>query len=260
MTTERKAGPGQVAPTSTFELDRGSPVPLHLQAELRLRHILAEPRYQKGELLPDELSLAKQLGISRNTLRAAISRLVQEGLLERRPGVGTRVFQERTSSGLSTWLSFTREMARQGIQVQTFEVVAERLRATAEVAAALQIQRESSVLRLDRLRGWNGLPAVHFRSYLHPRLGLEPRDDFERPLYELIAERSKVLPERSQQELLAVEAEPWVAERLMVPPGSPVLVRRHRVYDRLGKPLEYAIDTIRSDRFTLTLTMTSEDR
>ncbi len=242
------------------QLDRESPVPLHLQAEHRLRLLVAEPRYQKGELLPDELTLAKDLGISRNTLRAAIARLVQEGLLERRPGMGTRIVRERTSSGLHAWLSFTREMAKKGIDVQTFEVVSERLRADQEVASALQVPRESSVLRLDRLRGWDGIPSVHFRSYLHPRLGLEPRDDFNMPLYELITQRCRIFPERSVQEITAVEAEPWVAARLLVPPGSPVLVRRHMVYDKFGKPIELGIDTIRSDRFTLTLTMMSEDR
>lgn len=245
---------------SAAPLDRESPVPLHLQAEHRLRLMVAEPRYQKGELLPDELTLSKDLGISRNTLRAAISRLVQEGLLERRPGMGTRVLRERTSSGLHAWLSFTKEMAKKGIEVQTFEVVSERLRADQEVASTLQIPRESSVLRLDRLRGWDGIPSVHFRSYLHPRLGLEPRDDFSLPLYELIAQRCKVFPERSIQEITAEEAQPWVAERLLVPVGTPLLVRRHMVYDKFGKPIELGIDTIRSDRFTLTLTMTSEDR
>jgi len=241
-------------------LDHDSPVPLHLQAEHTLRLLVAEPRYQKGELLPDELTLARELGVSRNTLRSALGRLVQEGLLERRPGLGTRVLRERTSSGLQGWLSFTREMAKQGIEVQTFEVVSERLRANAEVASALQVPRESSVMRLDRLRGWDGIPSVRFRSYLHPRLGLEPRDDFNVPLYELIAQRCRVFPERSIQEITAVEAEPWVAERLLVPAGSPVLVRRHMVYDKFGKPIELGIDTIRSDRFALTQTFTCEDR
>lgn len=241
-------------------LDRHSSVPLHTQAELALRALVAERRYQRGERLPDEVTLAKRLGISRNTLRTALARLVAEGLLERRQGAGTRVRTETVTSGLTQWLSFSLEMARKGIEVQTFEEVAERQRATEEVAAALQIPVGSLVMRLDRLRGWNGLPAVHFRSYLHPRLGLEPRDDYSRPLYEILQERAHQTPAYSDQEILALEAEDWLAERLQVEPGSPILVRRQHVFDRHDRPMEYGIDSIRSDRFTLTMRMACEER
>jgi len=245
---------------SIKELDRQSSVPLHAQAEEMLRALLAEARYQKGELLPDEVTLAQQLGISRNTLRVAITRLVLEGMLERRAGVGTRVRRGQTSSGLGAWLSFTREMSHKGIQVETFEVSAKKLRAGLEATAALQVPADKPVLRLDRLRGWEGVPCVHFRSFLHPRLGLEPGDDFSGPLYDLVGARTKIRPDHSYQEIAAVAAEPWLAALLRVEAGTPLLMRKHIVYDKSGRPLEFAIDHIRSDRFTLTLMMRSESK
>jgi GntR family transcriptional regulator len=245
---------------SMKELDRRSPVPLHVQAEEMLRALAAEARYQKGELLPDEVTLARQFAISRNTLRVAITRLVLEGMLERRAGVGTRVRRGQTSSGLGAWLSFTREMAHKGIEVETFEVSARKIRAGMEVTAALQVPGDKPILRLDRLRGWEGVPSVHFRSFLHPRLGLEPGDDFSGPLYDLVSQRTKIRPDHSYQEISAVAADPWLAAVLQVDPGSPLLVRKHIVYDRSGRPLEFAIDHIRSDRFTLTLMMRSESK
>lgn len=241
-------------------LDRQSSVPLHTQAELALRVLVAEHKYQRGALLPDEMTLARELGISRNTLRTALARLVSEGILERRQGAGTRVKTSAATSTVGAWVSFTLDMARKGIEVQTFEEVSERHRAADEVAKGLHVSTGTPVLRLDRLRGWNGLPAVHFRSYLHPRLGLEPRDDFSRPLFEVIAERCKIQPAYSEQEILAVEAEAWVAERLMVEPGSPILLRRRLVYDRYDQPMELGLDYIRSDRFTLTMRMTCDER
>jgi len=241
-------------------LDRQSSVPLHTQAELALRVMVADHKYQRGALLPDEMTLARELGISRNTLRTALARLVSEGLLERRQGSGTRVKPSVATTTVGAWVSFSLEMARKGIEVQTLEEVSERHRAADEVAASLQVSTGTPVLRLDRLRGWNGVPAVHFRSYLHPRLGLEPRDDFSRPLFEVIADRCKIQPAYSEQEILAIEAEPWLAERLLVAPGSPLLLRRRIVYDRFDQPMELGLDYIRSDRFTLTMRMTSEDR
>jgi len=241
-------------------LNRASSVPLHAQAEEMLRAMAAEPRYQKGELLPDEVTLAQRFAISRNTLRAAITRLVLEGMLERRPGVGTRVRRGSTSSGLGAWLSFTREMAHKGIQVQTFALDASKVRVAQEAASALQVPLGRSLLRLDRLRGWEGIPCVHFRSYLHPRLGLEAGDDFSGPLYDLAAQRTRIRPDHSYLEIAAVAAEPWLAELLQVEAGSPLLVRKQIVYDKSGHPLEFAIDHIRSDRFTLTLTARSHQK
>lgn len=245
---------------SIRELDRDSSVPLHVQAEEMLRALAAEPRFQKGELLPDEVSLAQRFAISRNTLRVAITRLVLEGLLERRAGVGTRVRRGHTHSGLGAWLSFTREMAHKGIVVEAYAISAQRIRAGLEATAALQVPAGKPVLRLDRLRGWDGVPCVHFRSFLHPRLGLEPTDDFSGPLYDLVARRTKIRPDHSYQEITAVAAEPWLAGLLQVEAGAPLLMRKHIVYDKSGRPLEFAIDHIRSDRFSLTLMMLSEAR
>src|ERR671918_2972547 len=66
-------------------------LPLHRQAEAALRELIAGDEYAHGALLPDELTLASRLGVSRGTVRAAILRLVAEGTLERKAGVGTRV-------------------------------------------------------------------------------------------------------------------------------------------------------------------------
>ncbi len=56
-----------------------------------LRRELASGRYPAESLLPSENELREQWGISRNTIREAVSVLVQEGLVERRRGSGTRV-------------------------------------------------------------------------------------------------------------------------------------------------------------------------
>jgi len=70
-------------------LNHNSPIPLHVQIEEQLRIEIAAEEYQKGVKLPNEMDLSKQLGISRSTLRQSINKLVYEGLLVRKKGVGT---------------------------------------------------------------------------------------------------------------------------------------------------------------------------
>ncbi|MGH7981389.1 MAG: GntR family transcriptional regulator, partial [Limisphaerales bacterium] len=98
-----------------LSLDHQSPIPLCAQVEALLRELIRQPQYQNGALLPDEVALAAQLGVSRGTIRSGISKLVFEGLLDRKAGVGTRVSNRNIESGIREWHSFTREMASKGI-------------------------------------------------------------------------------------------------------------------------------------------------
>src|SRR5690606_31987162 len=87
-----------------LKIDHKSPIPLHVQAEQLIRQLAQSPDYQHGKLLPNEVDLAKRLAISRATLRQAINKLVFEGLLVRKKGVGTRVVKKKYSSRANTGL------------------------------------------------------------------------------------------------------------------------------------------------------------
>lgn len=231
---------------------------MHAQTEKVLRELIQRAEYRAGALLPDEVSLSRSLGISRNTLRAAIGRLVAEGRLERKAGVGTRVVEPRINSGVGAWHSFTREMAAKGVAVDTLSVKAQMLPAPDEAARALQLPVGTEVLCLDRVRGWDGRPEVHFRSYLHPRLGLTTANDFQLPLYELIQQQGSIVADQSQEELKAVNADRRLARLLQIPIGTALLRRERTVLDTGRRPMEYAVVHYRCERFTLTLNLRKE--
>lgn len=236
-------------------IDPTSPLPLYAQVEKHLRDLVADPKFEGGDLLPDEITLARQWGVSRNTMRTAMSRLVESGLLERRSGVGTSLRKDRLSSGVAAWRSFNEEMKRRGVTVQQLSTYSADVAAPEEVAKALQIAPQTRILFVERIRGWEGIPSVSFESYLHPRVKLTTKDNFERPLSELFAEHGSVVPARSIDEFTAITADEEIAGKLAVRSGTPVLLRKRVVYDSIGKPFEYALVTYRSDRFALTLTM-----
>ena len=93
-----------------MKLDHKSNVPLHIQAENLLRKLIESEDYRNGKLLPNEIELSRQLSISRNTLRQAINKLVYEGLLVRKKGVGTKVVRKGVVSGVKNWLSFSQSV------------------------------------------------------------------------------------------------------------------------------------------------------
>lgn len=218
-----------------------------------MRELIRQPQYQNGALLPDEVALAAQLGVSRGTIRSGISKLVFEGLLDRKAGVGTRVSNRNIESGIREWHSFTREMASKGIMVQNFRAAYNQVEASKDAMQALQLDGPRLLWRLDRVRGWAGRPVLFTMSWFHPRLGLKGNEEMNQPLYEMIEKASGVRPHHAREDFLAVTADVPMARQLEIERGAPLLLRRHTVFDAGNRPFEFAEVRYVSARFTLTL-------
>ncbi|WP_438479274.1 GntR family transcriptional regulator [Oleiharenicola lentus] len=232
--------------------------PLHRLVEARLRSLAALPEFQDGALLPDELTIASRLGVSRGTARAALARLVQEGVLERKAGIGTRVARPRAESAIGAWRSFSREMAAQGIEVVNFSQDYGVHRVSEHAAIALQVSSDTPLLRLDRVRGWGGQPVLYSRSWFHPRLRLAGTEDFSKPLYDVIEAATGVVADTAREEFSGVVATAALAKKLAIKSGTPLLLRSHTVSDARKRPIEYAEVHYVSSRFTLTLDLRRE--
>lgn len=241
-----------------MKIDHGSPQPLHAQVESLIRGLLREQRYREGALLPTEVGMATKLGVSRNTVRAAITRLVQEGMLERKAGLGTRYVKQPIQTSLKNWPSFTREMEQRGLKVEVFLLEVARVPAPPEVARALEIPTTDEmpmITRMSRVRGNDGIPSMASVSWFHERAKLEPGDDFSQPLYQLIHKKSGVAVEFSEEEISAALADQELAEKLCCEVGDPILVRRRIVRNAENKGVEYNVNHYRADNFTYGITL-----
>jgi len=78
-------------PLITLAVDRSDPASLQRQIYDRLRHVILSGQIAPGARLPSSRTLARDLGISRNTVLAAYEQLLYEGYTEGRAGSGTRV-------------------------------------------------------------------------------------------------------------------------------------------------------------------------
>src|SRR3979411_2237092 len=76
-------------------LDRASPVPLYFQLAQNMETAIRSGRLASGSHLDNEIELARQLGVSRPTVRRAIAVLANRGLVIRRHGIGTLVVPVR---------------------------------------------------------------------------------------------------------------------------------------------------------------------
>jgi GntR family transcriptional regulator len=236
-----------------FSIDHKSGVPLHIQAENLLRELIKDPEYQAGKLLPNEVDLAKKLAISRTTLRQAINKLVYEELLIRKKKLGTKVAQPKMSSKAMNWLSFTQEMQARGIIIKNYELHVSWVYPDDYIANFFDIKTEKKILKLERLRGNADEAFVYFVSYFHPRIGLTGDEDFKKPLYEMLENEHSVVADLSKEEISAKAADKFIAGKLEIDIGSPVLFRKRFVFDQGDRPMEYNLGYYKAENFEYTV-------
>ncbi|WP_370457668.1 GntR family transcriptional regulator [Dysgonomonas sp. ZJ709] len=233
-------------------LDYNSPVPLYIQIENQIRKEILKPEYKSGKMLPNEVDLSQQLGISRSTLRQAINKLVYDGLLIRKKGVGTVVANTAITSNANNWLSFSQEMKMMGLEVKNYDLHVSWIHPDEDLCNFFHITGETKVMKLERLRGSLDNPFVYFVSYFNPRIGLKETEDFSRMLYDILKEYN-VIAKLSKEQVSAMLADRFLADKLGLKQGEPILKRKRFVYDPGGRAVEWNVGYYRADSFVYTV-------
>lgn len=207
--------------------------------------------YLPGTRLPSERLLAEQLGVSRATLRTALLRLSEEGVLRSSAQRGWFAATQPLAEPPSTLQSFS-EMARaRGLRPTARVLSLEKRAATLQESQRLRVAPASEVLELRRLRGMDATPVCVDRTVLPlpfaaPLMELDLEDA---SLYDVLRDHCGVEVRRSSYILQAQPASDEVAELLCIAPGSPVLVGRETTYADDGHPVNLGLAQYRGDAY-----------
>jgi GntR family transcriptional regulator len=223
-----------------------------------LARLIAGGRWRPGERLPSEPNLARDLGVSRATLRDALRSLEEDGFVTREHGAGTFVtFRPRLRNNLDVNFGVTQLIRAHGLEpgaaVSAFAVE----QPDAECAAALALAPGEEVVALERLRTADGTPVVFSRDLL-PLSVLGGRLDVleqlgNGSLYELLEREFGTVVEHGVARIRPLTASGRIAELLTQPEGA-LLVFFHQVdYDLEGKPVLLSHDYHVADAFELTV-------
>ena len=210
-------------------------VPRYFEIEQSLRERAAG--LQPDSPLPSEAQLCEEFGVSRMTARAAVQRLVQDGLVYRIPGRGTFVAASRANRTAGHVLSFSDEMRRKGRTPSSRVIEHRRRRASAEEQRRLGV---SEVVVLRRVRLADGKPlAVERAVFPAERVGAALDGDLERrSLFQTLVSAGLV-PTTGTAALAAEAASAEDARLLRMRKGAPLLVERRLIHDQDGNPLEW---------------------
>lgn len=197
--------------------------PLYQQIRDVLVQRIADGRLQPGEMLPSEMQLAGELGVSQGTVRKALDAMTAERLLVRRQGRGTFVAEHDETRILFQFFKLVPDAGTRSYPDS------EVLSVTAAVANAAERERlalpeGARVVRIRRLRRLSGAPVI-VEDIVVPEAMVDGLTGMEPPnnLYGLYAGRFGVTIGRAQERLKAVALPAEDAALLGVPAGTPAL-------------------------------------
>jgi GntR family transcriptional regulator len=232
-------------------IDRSSRIPLYHQVKDWLIRQIEAGELDPGTQIPPEMTLCASLGMSRTTVREALSQLVAEGWLYRIHGIGTFVKDQDVEPRMVERLtSFAEDMQEQKIPYASQLLQRQVVPASLNVAAALQIAPGSETAHLERLGLTRGGPLVLADTYIPLILcpGLVETDLANRSLYDLLEDRYGLAVTMARRTLRASLATPYEAKHLLVPPSSPILMMKSVSFLSSDLPLEYSRLRFRGDR------------
>lgn len=238
--------------TSTARLIASQPQYI-LVAQALIQDIEAG-RYAVGDLLPPELELCTQFGVSRHTMREAIRKLQERGLITRQRGVGTRV---KTAEPASRYVQSTAAISDLHQYVKDTRLVtseAGTVIADAALSETLKCNVGQRWVRVTGFRyaGKEKLPLALTEIYVNPAYGGVQKliGTLKVPVHTLIEQQFGVSVVEVRQEIRATEITGGDAKRLGVKPRSPGLLIVRQYLGANDQVIEVSVNLHPADRFS----------
>lgn len=127
--------------------------PLYESVLTSMRDKISSKEWGAGSMIPREVDLCTHYGVSRSTIRMAMSRLVDDGLLTRVKGVGTYVSSEVHLQNTTLFInSFAQDLEKRGM-IPCTELLSFRTTMPDEqINRLLELPPDARLLQLTRLR------------------------------------------------------------------------------------------------------------
>ena len=211
-------------------IDHNSCVPMYKQVLTVLNEKIARGEFRPGDKLPSESDLMNYFGVSRITVRAALSELVEDGLLTRVQGKGTFVAPQKTTYPAMDLPGFNRCCTLAGKRPSTKLLEMGWCYPSEKQAQFWGISSQEKIIYSKRLRYMDGVPTMIEINHYPPQLSFLLNEDLNGSLFEIF-NRYSYQYKVSERTLEICLATPEEAKQLLVKSNTPLLLFRDTHYD-----------------------------
>ncbi len=224
--------------------------PLYARIQEHIAELILTGKLAPETKIQSERDFSGDLGVSRMTVRRAITELVNEGLLERKHGSGTYVAKPKITYESPELANYELAMQRRNIAAASQLLEFGEIVASRRLAESLQIEIGNPIYRVAILRLANRVPVILERVFIPCARcpGLEEWDLEKSSIQDLLTDAYHIQLARISQTLEAVVAVDTVAQQLRVEEGFPLLMLSRIMYEKgLEKPVILSQDFLRGD-------------
>jgi GntR family transcriptional regulator len=246
---------GSTSQIRTFEslrFDRDSTAPMYLRIAEALTALLKSGAYPAGFPLPPERVLGERYGVSRMTLRQAMSILEREGLIESQRGRGTFVAPNRLQKQQQELRSFTEEITARGGKSETRLISFEVITPPPSAREFFGLSKGEKVYEISRLRYKDRTPLAAEAAMIPQKIcpWLERFDLAKNSLYRILEESYGLRLQTGTEEISAQLPSAAHRKLLAVPKNTAVLVVDRKTFTDTGVPLESTRSVYRGDLYS----------
>jgi GntR family transcriptional regulator len=219
-----------------------------------LRDRIVDGELSPGDRLPSEPDLARVLGVSRASVRAAITLLEEDGFVRRRRGSGTYIANRPVHNDLGRNFGVSSMIAAIGLEPGVVDEHCMTAPAPPEIATALGIETGEPVSILRRVRTASGRRVVDSTDWLRADdIGEEElRLVADGSIYAILAERGLPIHHGIAQ-VTPDTADAEIAQRLHVPRGALLLTMFQVDETANGRPALVSREHHLADAFEITI-------
>ncbi|XOQ36042.1 MAG: HTH gntR-type domain-containing protein [Lactococcus sp.] len=224
---------------------------IYIQIHDEIKHQIETGLFEVGQRLPSERVMAEQFGVSRMTLRQAVTSLVEEGILTRHVGSGTYVASDRVREKMRGTTSFTEIVQNLGKTPSSRVLSYQKTKANEVECDKLQLKKGAQIIRMERIRYADDLPICYEVASIPYRLIEDfARNDIANHFYETLANSGKKIG-RSEQIISAKIVNKEIANFLSIKQSSAILALTQVSYfaNTDETPFEYVLSQYVGERF-----------